>query len=217
MARLFYNSTGVHMENGDLRGDEEAGEMDQAIPERVLGKGLLNLETAVTIDEEKTPIAAPKRSLASRLKGILFGSSDSEIKEKGLQRRGGYERFPSQVDLGRSLGLFAGVFAPVALGQFANNLFLRTGGEVVVRMGGMVAREICKSPSLVRARHMRPGLMEIWKPEITLLWTGYTLRNQSNSRKTSPTALDPTSWKYFLKTPASGAMKFLNEAQIFAI
>ncbi|KAK3754232.1 hypothetical protein RRG08_030647 [Elysia crispata] len=128
MVRLFYNSTGIHMQNGNTNGDEDdtGGDCEQGSPERALGRGLLNLEMAITVEDEKQPIAtsAPRRSLGSRVKAILFGSPEVDGKEKG---RKGYERFPSQVDLSRNLGLFAGVFAPVALGQFANNLFLRTG------------------------------------------------------------------------------------------
>ena len=143
MARLFYNSTGVHMQNGGPNsgsgGDDDIGESEQGSPERALGRGLLNLETLVTVEDEKqldaaTNVSHRPRSLASRVKAVLFGSSsDGEGKDlKGSHsphssKRKGYERFPSQVDLSRSLGLFAGVFAPVALGQFANNLFLRTG------------------------------------------------------------------------------------------
>ncbi|RUS76310.1 hypothetical protein EGW08_015934 [Elysia chlorotica] len=139
MARLFYNSTGVHMHNGSLDEEMGGGDLEQSSPERALGRGLLNLEMAVTVEDEKQLPAAPApRSLAARVKAILFGSSDGDGKEKGSagSRRRGYERFPSQADLGRNLGLFAGVFAPVALGQFANNLFLRTG--FVVGQAGLL-------------------------------------------------------------------------------
>ncbi|GFR62428.1 hypothetical protein ElyMa_003581100 [Elysia marginata] len=137
MVRLFYNSTGVHMQNGHSNSldEETGGDSEQGSPERALGRGLLNLETAVTVEDDpqlgaSAAAAAPQtRSLVSRVKAILFGGSgEGDGKEKSSPtNKKGYERFSSQVDLSRNLGLFAGVFAPVALGQFANNLFLRTG------------------------------------------------------------------------------------------
>uniref|UniRef100_A0A0B7B898 Solute carrier family 12 member 9 n=1 Tax=Arion vulgaris TaxID=1028688 RepID=A0A0B7B898_9EUPU len=120
MSKISYNSTGVHIDNGI----DTINDCQNNMPS-VLDGDFLNLESAtVTIDgnstdTERTPLNSSPH-FGQRLKTFFFGTESDSGK--------GYSEFSGkQADSGRTLGAFAGVFAPVALGQFASQLFLRTG------------------------------------------------------------------------------------------
>lgn len=116
--KLVYNSRGAHIDNG-LTISSSTGSMTN-----VLVGEYLNLESSVTIEgntvcTEKTPLTSP-RDFGLRLKSIFFGGKNGAA--TGDSDSTGKSGFA-----GRTLGAYAGVFAPVALGQFASALFLRTG------------------------------------------------------------------------------------------
>ncbi|XP_046571482.1 uncharacterized protein LOC124279693 [Haliotis rubra] len=66
---------------------------------------------------ENAPLIPPRRWY-KRVFSTLFGVYDDDCEAK-------YNMFGFR----RNLNTIAGVFAPVALGQFANNVFLRTGPQ----------------------------------------------------------------------------------------
>lgn len=119
--KLIYNSTGVRVENGINNANFDNGSLSK----NILGGEYLDLDTiSMSMEDkpsqsEKTPLAASD-ILSRRIRSFFFGGSSNN--------ESGYSSFSEKTsDVARTLGAFAGVFAPVALGQFASQLFLRTG------------------------------------------------------------------------------------------
>lgn len=117
--KFFYTPSGVRMENDESNSSDDATND----PSNAIEGGYFNLDTVITVEEngknEKTPLTPSPQPMGKRIRALWKGLKEEAISYDALSGK--------PKDVRRNLGVFAGVFAPVALGQFANNLFLRTG------------------------------------------------------------------------------------------